>query len=194
MIKKKNSKTASSDASQKPTYQFGGYDWLALDVKDDKVLLLSKKIMGEGPYHYGDAKHNTWENSTIRASLNGEFLDSFSESDRARIAETLVINSDNLEHGTDCGADTKDCIFLLSIDEAKRYFGSDKERVAYYYDEDEENECEHAWWLRSLGLSSCYAASVHSGGRIISGGYDVSGGRNGVRPALWVKLQSAMNQ
>jgi len=71
--------------------------------------------------------------------LNGTFYNSFSESDRARIQSTTVVNSDNPWYANDGwyeftgetddtyypsgGNDTTDKIFLLSLDEVARYFG-----------------------------------------------------------------------
>ena len=38
-------------ASVGDVIQFGGIDWLVLDIQDGKALLLSEKILEERPYH-----------------------------------------------------------------------------------------------------------------------------------------------
>jgi hypothetical protein len=70
--------------------------------------------------------------------LNGEFYDSFSPDDRARIVPTRNSNKDNqwyyaeamasrydfwIQHVPRGGTDTDDYIFLLSLEEVVRYFG-----------------------------------------------------------------------
>jgi hypothetical protein len=101
---------------------FGGYQWRVLEARDGKALLLSEQVLGHQAYHEG-WQEATWENSTLRAYLNGEFLNSFSAEDRARIAPTRVVNHDNPWSGTPGGNDTEDYIFLLSIEEVVEYFG-----------------------------------------------------------------------
>jgi len=109
---------------------FGGYDWLILDEDDDKMLLLSTYILEHRVYH-DELVPITWAESDVRKYLNGEFYDSFTASDRARIIETRVVNDDHpwefpwhsqspLPLG---GDDTDDHIFLLSLDEVLHYFG-----------------------------------------------------------------------
>ena len=71
----------------------------------------------------------------MRQYLNGEFLSSFSASDRGRIAQVTNINSDNPWDITDnrrlnrdpIEVNTQDRIFLLSIEEVAKYFGDSGE-------------------------------------------------------------------
>lgn len=74
---------------------------------------------------------------------------------------------------------TEDKIFLLSVDEAKKYFKNDNDRMS------------NSWyWLRTSGTrgDSC-AACVSSDGRISEVGDGVPA-TFGVRPALWINLES----
>ncbi|MDD6035308.1 MAG: DUF6273 domain-containing protein [Lachnospiraceae bacterium] len=69
-----------------------------------------------------------WHDKAMEAGrwLNSDFYrTAFSEKERASIAETLVRNADNPEYGTEGGNDTRDKVFLLSIEEATTYFDSD---------------------------------------------------------------------
>ena len=46
------------------------------------------------------------------------------------------------------------------------------------------------WWLRSPGYDRLDAACVHNDGDLIIGGSGVTRGGGGVRPALWLNLES----
>ena len=102
--------------------RFGKYDWYVLDKQDGKTLILTEKVIGRKAYH-NQVCAITWETSDMRKYLNGEFYNSFSASDRARIIEVTNENNDNPWHGTSGGNPTTDKIFLLSLDEVAKYFG-----------------------------------------------------------------------
>ena len=149
--------------------------------------------------------NTTWEHSDIRAYLNGEFLSSFSAADRSRIAEVTNTNIDNQWLGTSGGNDTNDRIFLLSLEEVVRYFGDSGQlwnrpdggwgwiadqysdaRVAYVAGE----AWASWWWLRSPGNGSDTAALVGSDGGVDMNGNGVDNVYGGVRPALWLNLET----
>ncbi len=176
--------------------------------------MITDKLLDIGiPYNKED-KNITWEDSTIRRWMNRIFLnEAFSDKEKRRIKETEVENKDNKEYGTDGGRDTKDRVFLLSIDEAKRYFSSDYDRraeVTEYckqklrvltirFGKSEEiadeyiKNIEEKWdncgdyFLRSPGCYQYNAAHVYNDGSVYEDGLvDVVLG--GDRPALWVNL------
>ena len=97
--------------------------WTVLEVYEDgSCLLLSKYGPDAKPYHeaYEDV---TWESCSLRAWLNGAFLDTaFTAEERGRIMLSSVTNADNAFYGTAGGNDTEDFVYLLSLDEAERYF------------------------------------------------------------------------
>ena len=104
-------------------------------------------------------------------------------------------NPDNPEYGTDGGNDTTDKVFLLSIDEATRYFASDKARMAEATDYAKEQGIYVSgkndnswWWLRSLGRNNSDAAYVDIGGSVRNYGSYANDGESGVRPAMWVNI------
>lgn len=74
-------------------------------------------------------------------------------------------------------------MFLLCVDEVEQYFYSDYERIADLDDKAAD------WWLRSPG-NFCSVAVVPQDGRIWSVGWEVDSKFVGVRPALWIKLDS----
>jgi hypothetical protein len=95
--------------------RFGEYDWYVLDRQDDRALILTEKVIDTRAYHDQEVEV-TWETCDLRKYLNGEFYNSFGESDRARIIKVTKENNDNPWYGTNGGNPTTDGIFLLSID------------------------------------------------------------------------------
>lgn len=156
-------------------------EWIVLEKSNNKALLLSKYLLTS--HSYNDENVDiTWENCTMRKWLNSEYINTiFSKKEQGSILTTDVINNDNAQYGTKGGNNTKDKLFLLSIDEINKYFSTDNQRVATY-----KGGSSDYWWLRSPGNSQYGAAIVYGRGDLGENGngvyYD-----NGVRPALWVK-------
>lgn len=180
--------------------QFGGYDWFVLDKQDGKSLIITEKVIEKRPYHHEETEV-TWETCDMRKYLNGDFHDSFSEADRARIIEVTNVNPDNPWYGTSGGNQTNDRIFLLSIDEVIKYFGdSGQIKTRYMYPncdwckdeflpwlddqynlnrraiDDDDNIVWH-WRLRSPGANSGRVATVMGFCKdgFDQGGIDISG-------------------
>ena len=189
-------------------------EWLILDMADGEALVIAKYGLDAAAYHE-EWESTAWETCTLRAWLNDDFLnEAFSEDEQERIRETAVTAETNPEYDTDPGNDTEDRVFLLSIAEAEKYFGSDEERVctvteyafeqgSYTYDpetrevhmkKDDSNQ-EYSgsaccwWWLRSPGYNDSNAAAVYDSGGILSDGSRVSESEIAVRPAMWLKLE-----
>ena len=95
--------TSQSSASVGEVIQFGGLDWRVLDVQDDRMLIITEYAVSRMPFHQADGAfrwdsvewHITWEDSTLQAYLNSEFMNNFSTADRARIRAVTITNSDN---------------------------------------------------------------------------------------------------
>ncbi|MCL2577019.1 MAG: DUF5696 domain-containing protein [Defluviitaleaceae bacterium] len=142
--------------------QFGGYDWLVLNVANDLALIITQDIIALQHYH-DQPTDVTWETSDIRRYLNEEFYYSFSDEERERIIETYLINHENPWYETPGGNDTADNIFLLNLQEAVKYFGdsgmlqnrpdvtlSDVGRTGYYNDYADSEWLETdplIWWI-----------------------------------------------
>ena len=191
--------------------KFGGMDWRVLNVQGKRALIITENIIELRRYNV-ELKEVTWETCTLRKYLNGEFYAKFTKEDQGRIAETKISNPDNLWYGTKGGNDTTDKIFLLSLEEADKYFGNsgdyinkirkehkdgkwvpandgygfsnenDSGRIAKY------NDKALWWWLRSPGYSSKIAVLVYVDGTVYVHGSDVSNGNLGLRPALFLNL------
>ena len=165
-------------------------EWKVLAKEKGKLLLISEYALDCKPYNeeYEDV---TWETSSIRRWLNGEFMRiAFTGAEQELIAEITVENSNNSEYGTKGGEDTNDKIFLLSVDEAEKYFASDEARDCALTAYAIANGASGFWWLRSPGHGQDSAARVGSDGGVVTSGYNVDFGSFAVRPALWVNLES----
>lgn len=192
---------------------FCSYDWRALDIKNDRALIITECIIEQRPYH--DAyKDITWGDCSLRKYLNGEFYDTFSTVNKSRIIPVLNKNPNNQWYGTYGGADTHDSIFLLSLDEVCKYFGDSTFKLynkgknqRYWFERKDENNNNRLarlqgsewcwwWWLRSPGRVNIKAAYIWGtdggigiqGNNILKG--NISDGKctGGIRPALWLKL------
>ncbi|MDR1600507.1 MAG: DUF6273 domain-containing protein [Oscillospiraceae bacterium] len=180
-------------------YRFGNYDWLVLDARQDKALLITKDVIELRSYNTAFTSV-TWETCTLRKYLNNDFYDNFNTEEKARIIETTIENLDSPRYATDGGNDTKDKVFLLSIQECVQYFGDsgqlanispnkallsdeyNNDRVAMYKGQATD------WLLRSPGNSSRESAFVNTYGNVHIIGRVVSNKQSGVRPAMWIKL------
>ena len=184
---------------EKSIITFGDYEWLVLEVENDRALLLSKYFLEKRAYHK-EGKDITYENCSLRTYLNGGFYNSFSNADKSRILSVVNTNENNQWYGTSGGASTNDRIFLLSVSEVVKYFGDsgqlkNRPSKSTYYISDKfnseriaslKNEWASCWWLRSLGDYSLRACYVTPRGEIHMDGYIVHS--SGVRPALWLKI------
>ena len=209
------------------TISFGSYrqnsslfkepiEWRVLDVKDGKALLVSKYALDCQPYNEKPAGV-TWETCTLRKWLNSTFINSaFTLNEQEKIVTTTVTADVNPDHNANPGKDTQDKVFLLSINEANKYFSlaesslidPNGKRWTIYKD----RMCaatsyavnQGAWigdlfkvdgraacgcWLRSLGFGYGFTACIDIDGDVASGGMSVNFWDIGVRPALWINLE-----
>ena len=188
------------------TIEFGNYpqdkdgtekpiEWIVMKNEGNQVLLLSKYVLDAKPYNE-EFEKVTWETSDIRKWLNNEFYTTaFNKTEKAKIQASLIKNEDNSEYGTSGGNDTEDKVFLLSEKEAETLFSNEEERIAKATEYAEKSgvydeEKGAWWWLRSPGDISSSAAEVYSDGWVSRDGDYVDGSSDGVRPALYLNLQS----
>ena len=99
--------------------------WMVLARDGDRVLVISRYILDCVRYDE-EYRRVTWETCTLRAWLNGEFLDSAFDADEQLLIPTTHVTADpNPDFDVDPGEDTEDKLFLLSIPEAEVYFHPD---------------------------------------------------------------------
>ena len=172
-------------------------EWLVLEVKDGKALVISKYALDYQQYNT-EFTDVTWEICTLRKWLNNDFLGSaFSAEEKAMIPTVTVSADKNPDYSTNPGNATRDQVFLLSITEANKYFSSDSARQCKptkyavangaYVNSDNSN-C--FWWLRSPGGIQCIAAGVGNDGDVYESGNYVNYANYAVRPALWIDLSN----
>ena len=172
-------------------------EWLVLEVDkiNHRALVISREGLDSWPYH-GTQADVTWETCNLRAWLNIDFIEAaFSMREQAVILSVPVDNN--------AGNDTEDKIFLLSSDEAEKYFPTDGTRKAVpsAYAAAVGAQMANAqnvtgkdsgwWWLRSTGSAGGRACCVRFGGSIDEAEIQQEGGT--VRPALWIALQPDQN-
>ncbi|MDE6625802.1 MAG: acyltransferase [Lachnospiraceae bacterium] len=155
--------------------------WRVVDIQDDKVLLVSQQGL-TGYYYHANHIDTNWYNSTIRRMLNKEFYEeAFCKQERE-----LIVQNEELG----------DKVFLLSVEEALRYFEDDEDRLleatpnAFIegINQNSRNLCSW-WWLRDTGDEANKAAVVTMFGEIDQSGEYVNIVSGGVRPAVWVDIQ-----
>lgn len=176
-------------------------EWCVLVKNGNEALLVTKQVIDIVKYNE-KLKYIIWENCTLRTYLNNEFIkNTFSSEEQARIKQVELENKDNERFGTSGGRRTSDKVFCLSIDEVNEYFIDDEHRVAIpteyakrkasadymkYFMSGEGGR----WWLRSPGGSGRDAAYVDGSGWVCDYGYFVNLDPVGIRPALWLNLES----
>ena len=120
------------------------------------------------------------------------------------IETTALTAEQNPAYNTYAGKDTEDKVFLLSINEADKYFASTKalmcaptayarsqgvitwDQFGYYTKVDGRYTC--AWILRTPGDSKCVAC-VGGDGYIYGAGDSVCSMYScNIRPAMWIEL------
>lgn len=165
-------------------------EWIVLAKDIDKMLVISDKAIDCKQYNTSSA-NVTWETCSLRNWLNNDFINSaFSATEKTMISSVKVSADKNPDYDTDAGNDTEDKVFLLSIEEANRYFKYDSERRCKSTDYAVANGAKGnycSWWLRSPGAYQSYATEVFSTGEIYTKGGGV-GAIGAVRPAMWISL------
>ena len=190
----------SAQATVHETITFGTYEqdnnlyngkepieWIVLQDKGDRKLLISKYALDCQPYHDGSVGM-PWESSSLRKWLNAAFLKKayFTASEQDRIMQT----------------DAGDKVFLLSDEEALTYFASDTDRkcapTAYAIGygatlnkavTTADGDSTTTWWLRSTkddnsGVPVC-ASVIDTSGTVDNDLCRVQD-YGAVRPVMWI--------
>ena len=157
---------------QMDTIKFGSYpqtditgnkkepiEWLVLEKKENKALLLSKYILDCKCYDY-ESYDATWETSDLRDWLNNDFYHlAFSKkSELDRILVTNVMNSDNTVTEEYGGKDTYDELFCLNVDEIIKYFGNYTNN---------ENKYRYQFNKRLMSSGTNYAKAINNNGETL---------------------------
>lgn len=198
-------KASVSDAKVGSIVTFGTYteesdtlekskiDWRVLAKEDDRILVISSRIIDAMPYHNVSDVDVTWETCSLRKWLNGTFINSaFNSAEKKLIIESEVLTEKASYSDTDPGNNTKDKIFLLSESEFEKYLHSDGSCFATNYatEKTAKGYSTHlySWWLRSPGASPYSASDVFISTSDVDSTY-AAYPNNGVRPAMWISLK-----
>ncbi|MBQ3380048.1 MAG: hypothetical protein IJG50_09360 [Clostridia bacterium] len=172
-------------------------EWRVLAKEDGKMLLISEYALDCKPYNSSGVSV-TWEKSYIRKWINDSFInEAFVSEEQMVIQDTKVMADANPRYSTTAGNNTTDKVFLISINEANTYFGSEVERqckaTAYavnngaYATNSGSGNC--IWWLRTQGQTTIDAVNVTYYGGINLPGSIVATKNYAVRPAMWVSIE-----
>jgi len=160
---------------------FGLYDWRVLERDDDSLLLLmsgaEKHEETRGRAYNDTLEDTTWADCTLRAWLNGEFLENgFSEEERELILTQKNVNPDNKDYGTDGGEDTEDKVSLLTGDMYLQYLELIKTITMNF-------------WIREPGYTQQNAQFVSHRRDVMSYGYGVDSDRFYVIPLIQISIK-----
>ena len=194
-------------------FAYSPIKWRILKQTADKAVLLADRMPDTCPFN-DIYKDTSWSDCSLRQWLNGEFLSrAFTEQERSAIEETDVKNAPNYFFGTDCGPDTKDCVFVLSESET---FSSPLAVEYGFSDSDSGNDparrfrstlyakCRGAWWspvdgylgtsfwfMRSVGYTKANVVYVGESGDTYNRGIVVTCNDAAVLPAITLDLSKA---
>ena len=177
---------------------------LEYDEKNHRALLLSWYALENKQYHTA-IQDITWEECSLRAWLNDEFLHTaFSEKEQSAILLT-ELNNGRSQGNPKCkvrgGNDTRDRVFLLSYYDAfEKYFNSNDARLCagtdYAWtsgvhvsrDDITDGRPSSRWWLRSPGTTLNSLTGVLFSGQA----YEFLPNSDSclVRPAIWVDVNA----
>ena len=166
-------------------------EWLVLHVEGDRAFLLSRYGLDAKPYNV-EHTEITWEECTLRAWLNGEFLSrAFSEKEQAAILLTDVDNSRDQSFHNDyikanSGNDTQDKVFLLSYAEARDYLGLVRLQP------DARIECAPTAYADEQGAGSQESIQRSMENRRVSGGSARPAAANTTPPMSAVRMPLTM--
>ena len=186
-------------------------EWIVLSKTKSQMLVISKYALDCLPYNTEDTAI-TWKDSTLRKWLNNSFYKAaFTKAERSMIKKTKIKNADNVEFDIDGGSDTKDNVFLLSLDDVlNTEYGFSNEIMEFdrarrcaptayavangtgeailndLINNSTESTC--FWWLRSPGYKANYAVYMVYDGSVNDLGGCINTEYAGVRPALVIDL------
>ncbi len=170
-------------------------EWLVLEQNSGNALMLSNKIIYENKFVDKASETSDdyiWANSSLRKWLNNEFLnESFNSEEIGYINTTTLTNSNNPLLQMNCGQQTEDKIFILSLEETVKYLKTDASRIAKPC---EMLESDFNWYITimrtpaygPIGQNISYY-NAYDGKLDYICGYVVDGEAY-IRPAMWIKI------
>lgn len=172
-------------------------EWLVLKKEDSRLLVITRWIIDKSAYH-NDFEGADWSRCDLRRWLNGPFYQlAFTPEEQTMIPEVILPNQPNPKYKTPWGPETRDRVFVLSLQEAAELFPDDTSRLGYttlyaqsrgYYFGGKIN----CWWLRSPGADRELAALVGNSGSLGTYGYRCDNAEYAIRPAMWIDFGGSL--
>ncbi len=172
-------------------------EWLVLAKENNKILVISRYGLEARRF---DSKLNDWKNSEIRQWLNADFYNKAFNANEKKLIRSSSISTTVYKGGflgfgkKEELTDSDDYIFLLSKEEAEKYFANVEERKCKATEYAKVNGVLVAdngyswWWLRSPSTNcNNYVYHVNYIGDIC-GIYSVFNDFVVARPALWINI------
>lgn len=171
--------------------------WKVLDVKGNKALIITEKCI-EAKLFNDTQEKVTWEDCSLRKWLNNEFYSfAFSDEEQERILLSEIVSEDTSLLCAMGGTSfvTKDKVFVLSVQEAHKYFDADESRRAIVTERAKLNGADYdvfqgngRWWLRTTFKDVGVAYAILFLGRVGDFGYPVSDEDGCIRPCMWINI------
>ena len=166
-------------------------EWQVLEASPENgLLLLSRYIHEERPFHKTASGSVTWGTSDLRKWLNGVFFrGAFSKEEQKLIRVSRILNDNGSFFGPAKPEFTADRIFCLSLAEVRKYLPNARDRVGHKasLSANMRGHDRCRWWLRTLGEFEKGPVKVMNADE--GGLSNIEGQCNfvrGARPALWV--------
>jgi len=190
--------------------------WRVLAVQNGKALLISEKNLDCLPYDNQQPESMpvsvSWEACSLRKWLNNDFINAaFTANEQAAIAKTNFSDTFKKDDGTMGESHINDKMFLLSVEDAVKYFKSDENRMSIntkyaqskWKDQNILPDLGGSWWLRTPEGNG-YALYVRDTGSLYQEAYDGTNDESlmayaetpandtgiAVRPAMWVDFSN----
>lgn len=182
---------------------------LAIDYDTDRALILSRYVLETRAFDADGSVY--WRDSDLREYLNGDWLRGQETLYNAAVETTLYnIDPDDGTPESDILTSTQDKVFLLSYRDLRGASESYDPRLSTYYEymplEGDQGDVlpdlltgattadgtPAVWWTRSYVYTDgqvvpSYVRTVSNGGSV---NYDSPTEIMGVRPALWIQLDT----
>ena len=189
---KKEDKTYLFTLNYRDEVKIGYYNepitWIVLDdinAPDDTVLLISKDIIDVKMLN-DDEEEVSWEESSLNKWLNEEFINEAFEED---VREKIIINYD---------AGEKNKITILSSLQLENFLPTDEYKITDGNKYAFNNGLDYTrwYWTKTPCRKDKYAYEAVNGseGWIRTGGLKVTDENVGVRPAMWIKNDLAIEK
>ena len=176
--------------------------WLVMENRDGRLMLISKYAFDCQAYNNTFYKMKL-ENSAVYKWLNGDFYKLFFNDEEKNIIAGTYIDDEDRLHTVKIADKQESKLFLLSVDEAKKYFPEAENRRARITLHGKRKvmwvsfDVYAHWWLRTPSLDKVageshvdYTGEIQRhGGTVMSNGYDVFYDHYGVRPAMHLTLE-----